>query len=167
MWKERIRDNLIGDSYIFLFVFINFAILAVIYYCCVAEKREKSRNKSDKESYDLSKNIGWAKAMLKGLNISYSVYSGITSIFPLLGMFGTVKSLLDLPSLTTGDITAVQGSFFTALTSTAWGIIFAVGFKIIGSGIAPGIDDRRAELEKEIQSGQAANRPEPPAEEKR
>ena len=70
-----------------------------------------------------------------------------------MGLFGTVKSLLNLPSLTEGDISAVQNSFFTALTSTAWGIIFAVIFKIIGSAIAPGIEDRRKELEREISGG--------------
>ncbi|SDA16871.1 MotA/TolQ/ExbB proton channel family protein [Ruminococcus sp. YE71] len=160
MWKERIQENLVGDSYIFLFVFLNAAILAVIYYCCVAEKKEKRRSKTDKETFELSQNIGWARSMRKCLNISYSLYSGITSVFPLLGMFGTVKSLLDLPSLTSGDITAVQGSFFTALTSTAWGIIWAVVFKIFGSAIAPGIEDRRSELDKEIQGGLAAKQTE-------
>ncbi len=160
MWQERISDNLISDRYIFLFVFLNLAILAVIYYCCVAEKREKNRSRTNKENFDLSQNIGWARSMRKLLNISYSVYSGITSVFPLLGMFGTVKSLLDLPPLTTGDISDVQGSFFTALTSTAWGIIWAVAFKIVGSGIAPGIEDRRAELDKEIQGGHASKQTE-------
>ncbi|MBP3270765.1 MAG: MotA/TolQ/ExbB proton channel family protein [Ruminococcus sp.] len=153
MWKQKIADNLVSDSYIFIFVVINIAVLAVIYYCIVAEKREKRRNKGNEAQYDLKQNKGWASSMRKGLNISQSLYNGITSVFPLLGMFGTVKSLLNLPSLTEGDISAVQNSFFTALTSTAWGIIFAVIFKIIGSAIAPGIEDRRKELEREISGG--------------
>ena len=111
MWKQKIADNLVSDSYIFIFVVINIAVLAVIYYCIVAEKREKRRNKGNEAQYDLKQNKGWASSMRKGLNISQSLYNGITSVFPLLGMFGTVKSLLNLPSLTEGDISAVQNSF--------------------------------------------------------
>ena len=45
-------------------------------------------------------------------------------------MFGTVAALLGL-DLSAGDMTNIKNNFFVALTSTAWGIIFSVIFKII------------------------------------
>lgn len=65
------------------------------------------------------------------LNTLYSVFTTFISIFPLWGMFGTVKSLLGLDM--SGDLTLVQENFFTALTSTAWGILFAIGFKVLNA----------------------------------
>ena len=46
-------------------------------------------------------------------------------------MFGTVTSLLALDM--NGDLSSVQENFFTALTSTAWGIIFAILFKVLNA----------------------------------
>ena len=40
MWKQKIADNLVSDSYIFIFVVINIAVLAVIYYCIVEKGTE-------------------------------------------------------------------------------------------------------------------------------
>lgn len=51
------------------------------------------------------------------------------SIFPLLGMLGTVIGLLGL-DLASGDMDNIKNNFFIALTSTAWGIIFSVIFKV-------------------------------------
>ena len=63
------------------------------------------------------------------LSILYTLFTTCISIFPLWGMFGTVRSLvaLDLD----GAAEAVRGHFFEALTSTAWGIIFAIIFKLL------------------------------------
>lgn len=69
------------------------------------------------------------------LDVSYTLFVAIISIFPLLGLFGTVKSLLMLDI--TGAAQAVQGNFFEALTSTAWGIIFAIIFKMINAFLQP------------------------------
>ncbi len=68
------------------------------------------------------------RAQRQKLNVCYSLFTTFISIFPLWGMFGTVKSLLSLDM--NGDLTRVQENFFTALTSTAWGILFAIGFKV-------------------------------------
>ena len=54
--------------------------------------------------------------------------TGIT-IFPLLVMFGTVGALLGL-DLAANDMANIKRNFFLALTSTAWGIIFSVKFKL-------------------------------------
>ena len=71
------------------------------------------------------------RAQRQKLNICYSAFTTFISIFPLWGMFGTVTSLLALDM--NGDLSSVQENFFTALTSTAWGIIFAILFKVLVS----------------------------------
>ncbi|MBR4201872.1 MAG: hypothetical protein IKQ91_11515 [Oscillospiraceae bacterium] len=69
------------------------------------------------------------------LRVIYEVFvTGIT-IFPLLGMYGTVKALLSLDF--TNDLAGAQFKFFDALTSTAWGIIFAVIFKLLNAFVQP------------------------------
>ena len=61
---------------------------------------------------------------------SYTIFLTIISIFPLLGMLGTVFGLLGL-DLASGDMENIKNNFFIALTSTAWGIIFSVFYKIL------------------------------------
>ncbi len=79
----------------------------------------------------------------------YSRYSNITSIFPLMGMLGTVISLLPMVSTIGSD---VSGSFFTALTSTFWGIVFAIVFKILDSIIAYKIEDIEKHMDHILKS---------------
>ena len=74
----------------------------------------------------------------------YAWFTNITSIFPLMGMLGTVGSLISMRDLIGSE---VQGSFTEALTSTAWGIIAAVVFKMFDSSISFKIDDNEKHLE--------------------
>ncbi|MBQ5331617.1 MAG: MotA/TolQ/ExbB proton channel family protein [Oscillospiraceae bacterium] len=67
---------------------------------------------------------------MSSLNLAYSFFSGFTSSFPLLGMLGTVRSLIGAAQTMTGGEVAVE-EFFGALTSTAWGIIFGIIFKSV------------------------------------
>lgn len=60
---------------------------------------------------------------------SYTLFTAFISLFPLFGMLGTVFGLLGL-DLAAGDMENIKENFFVALTSTAWGIIFSVVFKI-------------------------------------
>jgi len=80
----------------------------------------------------------------------YSMYSNLTGIFPLLGILGTVISLLPMVQ----DMANMQTNFFVALTSTLWGLIFAIFFKVLDAMLAPkiernnrGIDDYLEKLE--------------------
>lgn len=57
----------------------------------------------------------------------YSLFVNLTGIFPLLGILGTVISLLGM----VGDMTNVQDNFYGALTSTFWGLVFAIIFKFL------------------------------------
>ena len=51
------------------------------------------------------------------MNTYYVIYENLTAIFPLLGLLGTVVSLLPMVG-ELGEI--VTGLFFSALTSTMW-----------------------------------------------
>ncbi len=74
----------------------------------------------------------------------YTLYVNITGIFPLLGILGTVISLLGM----VGEDSEVTGHFFAALTSTFWGLVFAIIFKFADGFVSPKLDDgeRAAEL---------------------
>lgn len=75
--------------------------------------------------------------MRKSAASAYSMFVNITSIFPLLGILGTVLSLLNMAQ----DLTNVQNNFFGALTSTFWGLIFAIMYKLIDGRLSSIIED--------------------------
>lgn len=74
----------------------------------------------------------------------YTLYVNLTGIFPLLGILGTVISLIGI----VGNTSGIEGSFFAALTSTFWGLVFAILFKVLDGSVSPVLDDgeRAAEL---------------------
>jgi len=74
----------------------------------------------------------------------YTLYVNISGLFPLMGILGTVISLLSM----VGDMSNLSGNFFAALTSTFWGLIFAIIFKFLDGFVSPILDDgeRAAEL---------------------
>ena len=57
----------------------------------------------------------------------YSIFINITGVFPLLGILGTVVSLLPMVA----NLADMQQNFFAALTSTFWGLVFAIVFKLL------------------------------------
>ncbi|MCL2356879.1 MAG: MotA/TolQ/ExbB proton channel family protein [Defluviitaleaceae bacterium] len=80
----------------------------------------------------------------------YSMFSNLTGTFPLMGILGTVISLIPLVQ----NIENMQQNFFIALTSTLWGLIFAVIFRLLDGVLVPrlemnnrGIDDFLEKLE--------------------
>ena len=75
--------------------------------------------------------------MRKKTGSLYSVFINLTGIFPLLGILGTVTSLLNLVS----DISNVTANFYGALTSTIWGLIFEIIFKFLDGIISAKIED--------------------------
>lgn len=78
------------------------------------------------------------------MNKVYALYSNVTTIFPLLGMLGTVWALIPMVN-TIG--TTDTSNFFSALTSTLWGIIAAIVFKALDSTISYKIDDNEKHTE--------------------
>lgn len=65
----------------------------------------------------------------------YTLFLNITAVFPLMGILGTVMSLMKLTGA--DDISA---NFGMALRTTLWGLIFAIVFKLLDSMISPRLD---------------------------
>jgi len=82
------------------------------------------------------------------MNTYYVIYENLTAIFPLLGLLGTVVSLLPMVE-DMGEI--MTGLFFSALTSTMWGIIFAIVFKALNGYLSSGIEDNEKNIEIYLQ----------------
>lgn len=101
---------------------------------------------SNKFDYSTKKNRNSVKLNYYLLSICYTLFITIISIFPLLGMYGTVKALLLLDTSNEIGISNAQMNFFNALTSTTWGIIFAIIFKVVNALITTFIEDNIKKL---------------------
>lgn len=100
-----------------------------------------------KDHYDQIMNLKGEQTLIehrRRMNLSYTIFENITTIFPLMGLLGTVISLIPMVQ-SIGTIE--QSLFFSALTSTFWGIVFAIIFKGINGYLDAGI----TEAEKNIQ----------------
>lgn len=64
----------------------------------------------------------------------YHVFDTINSIFPLMGILGTIIGLLRMVGM---DTSLIMSNFTIALTSTFWGLVFAIIFKAVDGTIAP------------------------------
>jgi chemotaxis protein MotA len=73
----------------------------------------------------------------------YSLFSSINSAFPLLGMLGTILSLLNMVDLSQQNVTL---NFTVALTSTFWGLVFALAFKALDATLNPMVEQNRENL---------------------
>lgn len=82
-----------------------------------------------RDARDLLQSERNLRKRLYTLDQRYTVLISLISVFTLLGMLGTVLSLLGMDL--SGDAQQVKSHFFTALGTTAAGIVFAVGFKIV------------------------------------
>ena len=78
------------------------------------------------------------------MNRYYFGFSIITTIFPLLGMFGTVISLIGMMGANQEMETTL---FFGALTSTFWGILSAIVCKLMDTCISYKIEDNEKRIE--------------------
>lgn len=69
------------------------------------------------------------------MNLRYSLFANFTSVLPLWGMLGTVVSLLGLAGMSDNAEMPI-GQFFTALITTALGILFAIVYKALDSVVS-------------------------------
>ncbi|MCH5324640.1 MAG: MotA/TolQ/ExbB proton channel family protein [Eubacterium sp.] len=83
---------------------------------------------SDEESRELLDCAGKASGV-------YALFTNITAVFPLLGILGTVASLMRLSG--TDDLSA---NFSSALITTFAGLVAAIIFKIMDSFITARLD---------------------------
>lgn len=131
MFEKMMHSIGASDTYILIAaVVVLLAFILVIVFCrMLARMLAESKRKY---------NAPGAVMPYRFLNMLYEIFlTGIT-IFPLLGLFGTVRALLGLDL--TGDLAGAQQHFFDALTSTAWGIFFAVMFKCANAFIASWVE---------------------------
>ena len=120
-FHEKLMSSIVAENtYILIFAIMMGAALGLLLLFSRLMKHEPA---GGKQIYPMM------------LRVIYEVFvTGIT-VFPLLGMYGTVKALLSLDF--TNDLAGAQFKFFDALTSTAWGIIFAIAFKLINAFVQP------------------------------
>lgn len=121
---SKLTNSIIAENtYILVCAIIEFVLLIVMGIVFIQIRYEKKHNnKSESPCYMVERVLN-------------ELFITIISIFPLLGLFGTVKALLSIDF--SNDLANAQANFFDALTSTAWGIIFAIIFKVVNSVIAP------------------------------
>jgi len=67
-------------------------------------------------------------------NARYSLFANFITIFPLLGLLGTVISLVMVAG--DGGFENAHDSFMMSLTSTFWGVSFAIAFKVCDSTVS-------------------------------
>jgi len=95
--------------------------------------------------------------MCKSVRWGNTVFVNLVSIFPQLGLLGTVAGLLGL-NLFSGDMTNLTDNFLIALTSTGWGVIFSIGFKAVYAFFVNFIEDQIA-LSKGLTEDTVENAP--------
>lgn len=116
LWKSLFSTD------IYIFVFFMFELGVFLFALLIARSNAVSFEKKKLNMRDRKKKVSNVL-----LVVPYNLFTNGISIFPLLGMFGTVAGLLGL-DLIGGDMGNIRNNFFMALTSTAWGIIFSVFF---------------------------------------
>ena len=139
---KLIQSIISSDFYILVFFFITlFAAFRVSRYRSLVENDiydwEEKSNEMSNNPEKTSKILN----SYRRLNRCYTVFIALISIFPLLGMFGTVTALLSIDMSDTEAISAAKSSFFNALTSTTWGIIFSVAFKVANAYFFADVED--------------------------
>lgn len=132
---KKLRESILGNDFIILM----FAILEVVFLIVVLTLSRAIKKRV--QEWKKNKNVQFSKFLLNGTSRFYTVFVTLISIFPLLGMFGTVMGLLGL-DLASGDMDNIKNNFFIALTSTAWGIIFSACFKVIHAWIADNVEEQ-------------------------
>ena len=121
---------------VLILVFAGLTLLC-LFYC-----RRKSREiRQYVRDWEVLGEVRLSKYVHSQLRTAYSLFTTMISIFPLLGMFGTVWGLLGMDQAG-GDMSLMQGNFFGALTSTAWGIIFSIVFKLIHALVRDDLEDQ-------------------------
>ena len=107
---EKMLVSIPSNSYIFIAAVV--AIVCLLFVNASNKKIDKSF-----EQWKIENN--YSNAVYKVLTIAYSLFVNLITIFPLLGMFGTVASLLELNFMDDNALLNSRNSFFDALTSTA------------------------------------------------
>lgn len=132
----------VGDNaVIMIFAVLTAAALAVSVYLGFIIKK----------SFEPDNGVPLQKKIYNWLQVMYTLTVALISIFPLLGMLGTVISLVTIDM--NAEAALVQNNFFFALTSTAWGIIWSVIFKVVNSFFQSFVEDQLERAKQMLTDG--------------
>ena len=98
-----------------------------------------------------SSETAFRKVAYYWIDIPYTVFIVLISLFPLMGMLGTVSSLLTLDI--SGASENLKSNFFQALNTTGLGLILAIFFKLANAFFQPGIEECIAKAKKLLENG--------------
>ena len=147
-----IRDNLNGFTFDTIIILIG-VINGFIFY--FTRKNAKKISDSLKNEQNLSLTtytplevyavkLQELDKKCKASESSYSLFVSINSMFPLIGILGTIFALMTLVG---GEASyATQESFFVALTSTFWGVLFAIIYRLADATVSTIIQSNSDEV---------------------
>ncbi len=117
---------------------------------CMSKKAQMEKEEQQRKEHKVKESLE------RAIKVSY-FYDDIVSLFTIFGILGTVMALL--PMVGTENM---QSNFTVALTTTAWGIIFSIIFKILGVPVSASLDicheDANKYLEREYIHDEMSNR---------
>jgi len=152
-----IANNFIGyDTIIIIMAIVNFVIYIITKHKLktleplIHKTTDMSLGKMD-EGRIVKSAIDELDAIKKArINVNkwYSVFANIIAIFPLLGLLGTVISLIFTAG--DGDLANMQQYFMMSLTSTFWGMIFAIAYKITDAFVSPEVERLNNDAERMV-----------------
>lgn len=109
-------------------------------------KTSRFGKKTAKSSEDASR-----KKLYYWIDVPYTVFIVLISLFPLMGMLGTVSALLTLDI--SGASEDLKSNFFQALDTTGLGLVLAIFFKILNAFFQPRIEECIAKAKKLLENG--------------
>lgn len=93
------------------------------------------------------------RELYRWLDVLYTIFIVLISLFPLFGMLGTVSALLTLDI--SGATEELKANFFQALDTTGLGLIFAIIFKIVNACQQSQIEETISKAKKMLEKGGA------------
>lgn len=143
---KAIFSNILGiDGFIIIVAILNIFVVGYmtrkhsntaenamrkVVYKPIGDIVEKIGKEDKEEKLDLHK----LKSTIETQHTWYQIFISITSIMPLLGILGTVVSLLNVTAL---EQAVIQANFLTALSSTFWGIVGAIICRVVEGTLTP------------------------------
>lgn len=122
-----------------IYVLAGFCLAALAVSIILSNNINKQMSSKNEPDYK-RKSFHW-------LNLCYNIFLALVSIFPLLGMLGTVLALLGL-DLSSQDTSGLQQQFFLALDTTALGLVCSIGFKFAHSFVQTKIETAIAKIDE-------------------
>lgn len=138
----KTESNVISTLVSHLFnsdIFILFTAFITLFFMIVTIGMSRAIKKRVND-WKKQKNETFSKFLLYWSSKCYTIFTTMITLFPMLGMLGTVFGLLGI-NMESEDMESIKRNFFVALTSTAWGIIFSVIFKVLHAFIADGVEE--------------------------